>query len=201
MFTSQQMPMIQPPFRRATPEDADTLAQFIEFASEGLALYLWTKLAGTGHDPWRIGRERVLSGAVGLSYQNAIVAELSGQPAAGLISYPLVDKPEPVADKLPAILAPLHELMNLALGSWYVHALAVTPEYRGRGHGSALLAVADNFAASARKRNLSLIVTDTNAGARKLYEHCGYREAAHCTMVKERWRHPGSKWILLKKDL
>jgi hypothetical protein len=63
MVANRPTPTIKPPVRRATPEDAGTLAEFVEFASEGLALHLWTKIAGTGHDPWGIGRERVLSGA------------------------------------------------------------------------------------------------------------------------------------------
>ena len=201
MVASRPVRTIIPPFRRATPEDAGALARFVEFASEGLALYLWTKIAGTGHDPWRIGRERVLSGAVGLSFQNAVLGELLGLPAAGLISYALPDTPEPIPDNLPAMLVPLHELTNRALGTWYVHVLAASPEYRGKGLGSALLAVADDLAASARTPGLSLIVSDTNGGARKLYERSGYHEVARCKMVKEQWQHPGTEWVLLRKNL
>ena len=95
------MSIIQPPFRRATINDASTLAQFVEFASEGLAVYLWTKIAGGGPDPWHIGRERVASETGGLSYRNAVIAELAGQPISGLISYPLGDKAEHMSDSLP----------------------------------------------------------------------------------------------------
>jgi ribosomal protein S18 acetylase RimI-like enzyme len=192
---------IQPVFRRATVDDAETLADLVEFASEGLALYLWTKIAGPGRDPWHIGRERVLSETNGLSYRNAVIAEVSGQPASGLISYPLEDKPDPISSELPAVLVPLHELMNQALDTWYVHVLAAYPKHRGSGQGSALLAEADTFAASAGKRGLSLVVSDNNTGARRLYEHCGYREAAHCQMVKEQWQHPGTNWVLLTKGI
>jgi ribosomal protein S18 acetylase RimI-like enzyme len=192
---------IHPPFRYTTVDDAGTLADLVESASEGLALYLWTKIAGPGRDPWHIGRERVLSETNGLSYRNAVIAEASGQPAAGLISYPLEDKPELISDELPAVLIPLHELMNQALDTWYVHTLAAYPEHRGRGQGSALLALADIFAASAGKRGLSLVVSDTNTGARRLYEHCGYRESGYRRMVKEQWQHPGTNWVLLRKDI
>lgn len=71
---------IHPPFRRTTVDDAGTLADLTDFASEGLALYLWTKIAGPGRDPWHIGRERVLSETNGLSYRNALIAEVSGKP-------------------------------------------------------------------------------------------------------------------------
>ena len=46
---------LQPPFRRATPGDAKAMADFVNFASEGLALYLWTRMAGPGGDPWAFG--------------------------------------------------------------------------------------------------------------------------------------------------
>lgn len=195
------MPILHPPFRRATVEDAGTLAQFVEFASEGLALYLWTRIAGAGQDPWRVGCARVSSETAGLSYRNAVIAEHAGLPAAGLIGYPLADKSEPISDNLPAVLAPLHELMSLAPDTWYIHVLAAYPEHRGKGQGSALLALADKLAASVGKPGLSLIVSDTNTGARRLYEGSGYREAAQRRMVKEQWLHPGTNWVLLQKHL
>ena len=195
------MSIIQPPFRRAKIHDAGTLAQFVEFASEGLAVYLWTKIAGGGPDPWHIGRERVASETGGLSYRNAVIAELAGQPISGLISYPLGDEAEHISDSLPAVLVPLHELMNLALDTWYIHAVAVSPEYRGKGQGLALLALAERLAGSGGKASMSLIVSDTNTGARRLYQRWGYREIAQRKMVKEQWQHPGVNWMLLGKHL
>ena len=44
------MVALAPPFRRATPGDAAALADFVHFASEGLALYVWTRIAGPGGD-------------------------------------------------------------------------------------------------------------------------------------------------------
>src|ERR1700680_3030621 len=130
------IPVIQPPLRRATIIDVGALAEFVEFASEGLALYLWAKIAGAGHDPWEIRRAGVGSETGGLSYPNAVIAESAGRPVAGLISYPLTDKTEPIADNLPAVLVPLYELTSLAPNTWYVHVLAAFPEYRGKGQGS-----------------------------------------------------------------
>ena len=62
---------LKPPFRRATPGDAQAMADFVHFASEGLALYLWTKMAGPGGDPWAFGRERASRETGGFSYRNA----------------------------------------------------------------------------------------------------------------------------------
>ena len=190
---------LQPPFRWTTPDDATAMADFVHFASEGLALYLWTRMAGPGGDPWRIGRERASRGTGGFSYRNSIMAENDDRVVAGLIGYALPDRPESIDDAMPAMFVPLQELENLAPGTWYVNVLAAYPEHRGRGYGGALLAVADRLAEDAGNRGLSIIVADTNTGARKLYERSGYREAGKRKMIKEDWQHPGTDWVLLTK--
>jgi ribosomal protein S18 acetylase RimI-like enzyme len=195
------MTEIDASYRRATRADAAALAELVQFASEGLALCLWAQLAGRGGDPWDIGRKRASGETGGISYRNALIGEVAGRPACALIGYPLGDKAEPTPDALPAMLAPLHELTRMAPDTWYVHALAAYPQHRGRGLGTALLAEADKRAARADKPGLSLIVTDTNTSARRLYEHSGYREAAQRKIVKENWQHPGTNWVLLTKRL
>jgi ribosomal protein S18 acetylase RimI-like enzyme len=91
------------------------------------------------------------------------------------------------------MFVPLQELENLAPGTWYVNVLAAYPEMRGQGLGTALLALADKLAADTDRRGLSLIVSDANTGARRLYERTGYREAGRRTKVKEDWRNPGKR--------
>jgi ribosomal protein S18 acetylase RimI-like enzyme len=191
---------LEPPFRRATPDDTQAMADFVHFASEGLALYLWTRMAGPGGDPWAIGRERAGRATGAFSYRNTIVAEQNGRAVAGLIGYALPDQPEPIDENMPAMFVPLQELENLAPATWYVNVLAAYPEQRGRGFGGALLAVADRLAAGNGNRGLSIIVADTNTGARKLYERSGYHEAGKRRMVKEGWEHPGTDWVLLMKS-
>jgi ribosomal protein S18 acetylase RimI-like enzyme len=189
------------PFRAATPADSTVLAELVQLASEGLALSLWTKVAPPGVDPWTIGRERAAREAGPVSHRNAILVDLETGVAAGLIGYPLADAPEPAPQQLPPIAVPLQELQSLAPGTWYVNVLAAYPAHRGKGYGNALLALAERQARAAGKRGMSLIVTDTNTGARRLYERCGYREAARRRMVKEGWRHPGTNFVLLTKSL
>jgi len=190
---------LTPPFRRATPNDAQALAELVDFASEGLALYLWTKIAGPGGDPWAVGRERALRGVGSFSYRNAVVMEREGRVAAGLIGYPLPDRPEPIPHTMPPMFVPLQELENLAPGTWYVNVLAAYPEHRGHGHATTLLGVADTLAAEAGNSGLSIIVSDANVGARRLYERCGYREVARRAKIKESWRNDGGAWVLLTK--
>jgi ribosomal protein S18 acetylase RimI-like enzyme len=190
---------LTPPFRRASPGDAQALAELVDFASEGLALHLWSRTAGPGGDPWAVGRERARREAGSFSYRNAVVLEREGQIAAGLIGYPLPDAPEPIPDTMPAMFVPLQELENLAPATWYVNVLAAYPQERGRGHGRAFLALADRLAEAAGNRGSSIIVSDANTGARRLYERTGYREIARRPKVKEDWPNPGAEWVLLVK--
>jgi ribosomal protein S18 acetylase RimI-like enzyme len=191
---------LHPPFRQAKPADAPALADLVHFASEGLALYVWTKAAGPGGDPLEVGRERARRETGSFSYRNALVVEDGGRIAAGLIGYPLPDRPDPIPADMPAMFVPLQELENLAPATWYVNVLAAYPEDRGKGHGTALLAIAERLASDTRRHGLSIIVSDANEGARRLYERCGYREIARRRKVKEDWEAAGTHWVLLVKQ-
>ena len=189
------------PLRKAAQADAKAMADLMHFASEGLALYLWTRIASPGVDPWAIGRERAERETGSFSYRNTVVVESEGRVAAGLIGYPIADSPEPLPVNLPPIVVPLQELEDLVPGTWYVNVLAAYPEHRGKGYGAALLGLAERLARETRRRGMSIIVADTNTGARRLYERCGYREVARRRMVKEGWQHPGAEFVLLSKRL
>jgi GNAT superfamily N-acetyltransferase len=191
--------MIEPPFRRATRDDAKTLAELIDLASEGLATYLWERMAEPGETVWEVGQRRARRDEGSFSWRNAIVLEEGGEVAATLMGYPLPDTPGPIAADMPAMFVPLQELENTVPGTWYVNVLATYPEHRGRGYGSALLALADQLAADAGSRGLSLIVSNGNPGALRLYERCGYRRVAERPMVKEGWRNRGTAWLLLTR--
>ena len=189
-----------PPFRYARPDDAPALAELINFAGEGLPFYLWTNMAEPGESAWEVGRRRALREVGSFSYRNAVVVEAGGHTLASLVGYALPDVPEPIDyDQMPPMFVPLQELENLAPGTWYVNVLATYPRYRGQGYGTRLLGIADRLAAAGRT-GLSIIVSDGNTGARRLYERCGYRERAVRPLVKERWENPGQNWLLMTKE-
>lgn len=193
---------LSPAFRPASKEDAPTLAELVNMAGEGLPLYLWAKMAKPGEDPWVIGRGRAEREAGSFSYRNAIVLERAGKVVGSLVGYSLPDEAEPIDyEQMPAMFVPLQELENLAPGTWYVNVLAVRPEERGRGFGGQLLSAADEITAARGRTGLSIIVSDANSGARRLYERHGYDEVATRPMVKERWESPGRNWVLLVKRL
>lgn len=171
-------------------------------AGEGLPLHLWSRIAGAGESPWDVGRNRARRESGAFSYRNAIVREQDDEVVACLIGYPLDDDSSPADySEIPPMFVPLQQLEDMAPGTWYVNVLATRPAHRGKGIGHELLALAETIAADLGKRGLSIIVSDSNAGARRLYERAGYSELASRPMVKEDWESAGSNWVLLVKNL
>lgn len=194
--------MITPPHRAATPQDAGVLAELVNIAGEGLPEYVWSRMADPGEDAWDVGRRRATRDSGSFSYRNAILREDNGRVAAALIGYPLADQPEPTqSDEILPMFVPLQALEDQVPGTWYVNVLATYPEFRGRGFGTELLALAEALAARTGRHGLSLIVSDSNDGAIRLYRRTGYEEIARRPMVKEDWQHNGLNWVLLVKRL
>ena len=82
---------------------------------------------------------------------------------------------------LPSYVAarPLLDFMDQVPGDdWYVQMVAVDPDARGRGVGSALLAEAERRARQTDCVRLALDVDADNTGARRLYERLGYTVVA-----------------------
>ena len=195
------MTALTPPLRQATPADAAVLAELVNYAGEGMPLYLWERMAGPGETAWDVGRKRAARDTGGFSYRNAVVIEHDGRCAGSLIGYAIPAGAVPIGSDMPPIFVPLQELENLAPSTWYVNVLAVVPEVRGHGLGSQLLQLAHETGRALGLRGMSVIVSDTNAGARRLYERHGYRIAVTRTKVKEGWQNEGREWVLLTKEL
>ena len=193
--------MHQAPFRPAAKPDARLLAALVNFAGEGLPLYLWGKLAQPGETAWEVGVRRASRDEGSFSFRNATIIEHQGQAAGCLIGYEIPDMPDPIGSEMPPMFVPLQELENLAPATWYVNVLAVMPQYRNLGLGTQLLSLADETGRTLGKRGMSVIVSGANEGARRLYERCGYRRAATRPMVKGGWVNEGENWVLVVKPL
>ena len=187
--------------RPAQAEDEAVLAQLVYYASEGMALYLWEKMAVEGESGWDIGKQRAARETGSFSYRNAMIVEHDGAAAGTLIGYEIPEAPEPVPPETPAIFVPLQELENLAPGTWYLNILAVLPQFRNFGLGSRLLALADETGMRLGKSGMSVVVADNNVGAQRLYRRCYYAEAARLPMVTEDWITDGQEWVLLTKQI
>lgn len=195
------MSALIPPFRCATGADAAQMAELVDISGDGLPLYLWAKFARPGQSAWEVGLERARLGLGGFAFVHTVVRDVDGQVAACLIGQPRSAAPQPPDGKIPAALVPLNELGNLAANTWYINILATFPQHRGKGYGSELLRIAEVRARDAGLGRMSLIVSDANAGARRLYERHGFAELATRPMVKEQWQHEGRNWLLLVKNL
>jgi ribosomal protein S18 acetylase RimI-like enzyme len=191
---------LSPPYRLAVLGDAPSLAELVNFAGEGLPLYLWEKMAKPGETAWEVGRSRAEREQGSFSYRDAIVADDAGAAIAALVGYTVPDMPE-AADGLPPMFVPMQELENKVCGTWYVNILAAYPEHRNLGHGVRLLRIAELLASDLGLKGMSVIVSDANHGARRLYERTGYSEIARRPMVKEGWENEGTEWVLLSKSI
>ncbi|ODA68448.1 putative acetyltransferase [Methyloligella halotolerans] len=187
-------------YRPATLADSSALAVLIDIAGEGLPAFLWRGLKAPGQSVLEFGRYRARREEGGFSYRNAIIAELDDEIAGTLIGYPLDDPYElGNLDELPELLRPMVKLEAQAPGSWYVNVLATFPEFRRRGVGEGLLAVADEKAREAGAATLSVIVGSWNQGAARLYERAGYVESARQEAhPPAEWTHRG-EWVLMVK--
>lgn len=164
--------------RDALPADAPFLAGMIDIAGEGIPTWLWSRIAEPGESALEVGARRARREHGGFSYTNAVVAEFGGKPAGMMLGY-VIEVPSD-ADRaeipdLPAAVRPFVELEHEAPGTFYVNALAVRAGLRGQGIGTQLLRAAEDRAAAAGARTMSIQVFSQNQDAVRLYERLGYR--------------------------
>lgn len=183
--------------RPATPDDASDLVRLVNIAGEGLPFHFWQTIAEEGQDPWDIGMSRALRDEGAFSWRNSTVIEAGSQIASALVAYGIAARTGPPdLSAVPPLFVPLEELELLAASTFYVNVLATYPEFRGRGFGGMLLAEAAKFA---NGRALSLIVSDSNFAAIRLYERTGFRIVATRPKVKDGWDGGGRNWVLMIK--
>jgi ribosomal protein S18 acetylase RimI-like enzyme len=181
------------PVRKAAPGDADLLQRCFEIAGEGMAEHFWSKALKPGQSLDEVAQERMIA-KINDPSQHIFVA---GDKQGAIVGYDIGDRPEPL-DGLPPVVRPLVELENEALGTHYINMLAVLPEARNLGLGRALIA---RSRAVANGKPLSLIVSDVNAGARRLYRALGLAEVDDAPQVSDGWQAPGERWILMIEQL
>lgn len=161
-------------FRRARVEDCGEIAALYSISSDGVADYIWRGLAGPGEEPLAVGERRYAREDTVFSYKNCVVAERDGEVIGMLVAFPMEPEPdagEPEGGKDP-VLAPYGKLERP--GSFYVCGMALFPEHRGLG--TRMLGLAREEARRRGLAEMSLIVFEQNAGAKRLYERHGFRE-------------------------
>ncbi len=183
--------------RPAQKPECRTIASLYSISSDGVADYIWTKLAQPGEDILDVGQRRYEREDSVFSYRNCTVVEVAGGIAGMLVAFPLYADGDAV--ETDPVLAPYSRLEED--NSYYICGMAVFPEHRGRGIGHRLLDLAEKNARANGFAKLSLIVFEQNEGAKRLYDRTGYRETARQAVVPHPLIHYAGDAILMVKQL
>lgn len=183
--------------RKARKTDCRRIAELYRISSDGVADYIWTKLARPGEDILDVGRRRYEREGTPFSYENCTLVELQGAVIGMLVAFPMeIDKENEEADP---VLVPYSVLEEDR--SYYICGMAVEEPHRGRGIGSRLLEEAEDACRRLGFEKLSLIVFEQNAGARRLYQRHGYVERLRHRVVPHPLIHYTGDALLMVKDL
>jgi ribosomal protein S18 acetylase RimI-like enzyme len=187
---------------------------------EGLACGRYLNEAAEGFFTFLLGRRatHILATAYvqpdhSYSHQNVTFAEHDRQIVGMVLGFTgeqhrrFSDRPLKEAAEYPALrvmavktlLAPLFRVLEtIADDDFYILAIAIDRELRGKGVGSALMDAAEERARASHSRRLSLDVSAKNEGAYRLYERRGMT-------VESQWPKrlplPGLKLYRMTKTL
>jgi ribosomal protein S18 acetylase RimI-like enzyme len=177
----------EPFVRPARAEDERAVAELLYATAAGM----YDRFAGDRQTALRILMRSYRTPGTNASMEVIDVAEIGGEVAAALASFPVEEGPRRARRflRIALMLAPpwrwpgalrIYRLGGRAaprppLGALYVDALATAAPFRRRGAARALLARADD---RARRRRLARVALETeldNSVAQALYERTGYR--------------------------
>ncbi|MEQ9619931.1 MAG: GNAT family N-acetyltransferase [Deltaproteobacteria bacterium] len=187
-------------YRPAEKADCRTIAKLFSIASDGVADYVWTKLAEPGEDILEVAERRYSRDDLLFGYKNCVVAELGGEVIGMMVSFPMysTENAEPEAEADP-VLAPYSKLEQH--DSYYISGIAVFPDYRGMGIGTKFLEIAERKARENKLSRISLIVFEQNEGAKRLYERHAFYETAREKVVPHELIHYTGYALLMVKDI
>jgi ribosomal protein S18 acetylase RimI-like enzyme len=165
--------------RRALRKDANQAAELIYLAIDDIAERLTgqTKPENIRKTLSTFFREENNR----LSYQNTIVADINGEVAGLVITYPGEDSlklDEPFLN----ILKRNKRNQNISFdkeadeGDYYIDTLCVSPKFQGFGIGTLLIKEAEKLALTNGHQRISINVAQDNPLAKKLYKKLGYME-------------------------
>jgi ribosomal protein S18 acetylase RimI-like enzyme len=137
------------------------------------------------------------------SVRNSRIAEEDGTVLGGLHAFPMdLMADDPLDPLIPKerfyMFEPLQYLH--AKGSYYIQAVAVYPEFQGRGVGRQLITEAEMEARAKGFKEMSLKVFAENVRAVARFESLGYREVCRQPVVHhERLRYGGDTLLMTRK--
>lgn len=183
--------------RPAQMSDCHRIAELYRISSDGVADYMWAKLAQPGENVLEVGRRRYEREGTPFSYQNCRMVELAGSVVGMSVAFPMEIDQDYVEND--PILVPYSILEEDH--SYYVCGMAIDAEHRRKGIGSTLLAEAERTCRELGFRKLSLIVFEQNVDARRLYERSGYLEVRRHPVDPHPLIHYTGAALLMVKSL
>ena len=192
--------------RPARKADAAALAVLMDMAGEGMAAWVWSQMARGHETAFEVGCIRIRREEEAFSYRNAFVlAEQQNgvEDIAGMVLGYRLDDPFILPDfaGMPAPFHPLVELEAEAPGAWYLNAMAVFSDFRGKRYGARLLEMAEDLARQSGAGQIALIWAEENDLAAGLYRRFGYSERARRPLMPFPGARIGGDWVLLAKAL
>ena len=165
-------------FRNATEDDCTELTLIRDIAGRRMPSYLWSQETVQGQSYFEYGREKIRTDANSNSYfRNWLVAETQSKFVGAFFGFSVEDPyPEIDLDAVPECFRPCIELERVASGCWLLQAIAILPQYRGKGLARQLLGKAESVAKDSGTNRIALQVEEVNEVAFKTYQSNGYVE-------------------------
>ena len=187
-------------YRDARKTDARDIAELFQISSDGVADYVWSTLTSEypGLSLIEIGEQRYARDGgkdVAFSFANCVVAEAAGHVVGMMHAYPMPESDSQDDGPGDLVLQPYSELE--LPGSLYVSGIALRDDFRNRGGGTALLAIAREVARSEGLNRLSLLVFEQNTAAMRLYQREGFAEIDRRAVVPHEFIHYTGDVVLM----
>jgi hypothetical protein len=115
-------------FRPAQASDAHDIARFFQLTSEGMADYIWSKLAAPGEALLSVGASRYARNRATSPYKNCLMATFEGRVIGMMHSYALRATPDRPVETDP-VLAPYSDM---EIPTLYISSLALDEAWRSR---------------------------------------------------------------------
>ena len=190
-------------FRTATEEDCTELALMLDVAGRRLPSYLWSQDTGQGQSCFEYGREKIRTDTNrNFYFKNWLVAEFQDKFVGAFFGFSVDDPyPEIDLDAVPECFRPCIELERVARGCWLLQAIAILPQYRGKGLARQLLGKAENVARDCGTNRIALQVEEVNEIAFKTYQKNGYIEVDRKPYIPFPGSDDTGDYVLMWKEL
>jgi len=190
--------------RPAEQRDALALAALLDISGGGLPAHVWSERAAGQCSLFEVARSHAMreDQEAGFSYRHATVATFEEEVVAMILGYRQPNRFDPAEiEAAPAPLRPVLELVQQAPGSFYLHALAVFPDFRRQKIGDLMLDYAEKRAWRDGATSISLVVSSENQAGVRLYEGKGYAAGERRPVLPYAGMVHGGDWVLYMKNV